>query len=467
MFDSLGQDLEFAFERSGARRCSRSSRSLTLALGIGANTAIFSVVNSVLLSPLHLCEPDRLVAVSEVARTAARTLRRLDVARAASSIGRSSAQTMHIAGYTPSDVAFSPAMGEPQPLVGTTSIGGLMQVLGVQPLFGRLFTVDRRRSADRRSVVMLSYDLLASACSATIGACSARRSTLNGIAANDRRRDAGGIHFPRRAKRFLDSVTATTRSSARTATNTSSPRSAAFAPGATHRAGARRDAARSRATEARLADVQPGNSHRRAPLQRRRSSAPFEPAAFVLMGAVAFVLLITCANLGNLLARPRVEHARREFAVRHALGAGAISSRTPAAHGKRACSRCSAASAGLLVGKSVPQAAARGAGDDQPAARRGDRARRPGPRCSRSSSRCSPGCSSASIPAWQFGRAPAAGRAPRRRQRSDRVLSAHAAALVVAELALAMILLTGAGLLLRSFSLLERVNPGVTTRTMC
>ena len=70
MLDSLVRDLTFAVRSLRRAPAFTAIALLTLALGIGANTAIFSVVNGVLLSPLRLGDPDRLVAVNEVPRSA-------------------------------------------------------------------------------------------------------------------------------------------------------------------------------------------------------------------------------------------------------------------------------------------------------------------------------------------------------------------------------------------------------------
>jgi predicted permease len=179
----------------------------------------------------------------------------------------------------------------------------------------------------------------------------------------------------------------------------------------------------------------------------------------VLMGAVAFVLLITCANVGNLLLT-RASARRREIAVRRALGAG-----------RRRIVRqllteslllaTAGGAAGLIVGKSfLKMLLAAQTTTNLP---RADEISLDG-RVLIFTLGVSvvAGLFFGSIPAWQLARNPSAN-ALREGTKGSAGNQWVRNALVVAELALAMVLLTGAGLLLRSFDLMRRVDPGVNT----
>jgi hypothetical protein len=118
---------------------------LTLALGIGANTAIFSVVNAVLLRPLPYRDPDRLVLVPNA--TGRDFLRWRDQAKAFESIA--------VFGFGTADFTGS---GEPERLAVATVSAELFATLGVAPALGRAFTTEEDRVGGQ-PVVILSDSL--------------------------------------------------------------------------------------------------------------------------------------------------------------------------------------------------------------------------------------------------------------------------------------------------------------------
>ncbi len=127
---------------------------LALALGIGANVALFSVINSVLLRPLPYPEPDRLVRLSS-------TNEQQNFTR----IGFSYPRYLAVQGGQQvfSDLAFSvgngftiTGRGDPQQVFGTHITANFLPTLGVQPLLGRNFSADEDRPGGE-PVVMLSH----------------------------------------------------------------------------------------------------------------------------------------------------------------------------------------------------------------------------------------------------------------------------------------------------------------------
>ena len=137
--ETLWQDLKY-----GARQLARSPgftavAVLTLALGIGATTAIFSVVNAVLLRPLPYPEPERLVLLFST------FTREGDVVRGGSALPdyrewRDQCTAFDaLGGFYYSDFNLTGAGGEAERVQGARVTPNLLEVLGVKPALGRSF----------------------------------------------------------------------------------------------------------------------------------------------------------------------------------------------------------------------------------------------------------------------------------------------------------------------------------------
>lgn len=454
VLESLSQDLRFA-----ARALRRSPgyalvAVLTLALGVGANTAIFSVVNGVLLRPLPVEAPARLFAVGEASTSAPG---QLSVTSPANLYDwQQSATTLRIAGYATS-LGTITGRGEPQIYMGTMSIGGLFQVLGLRPLLGRALTVDDEDPAAPQ-VIVLSYELWRDL-------FGEDRDVLgHAITVNGTSRTIVGVMPP--GYTFLGS---------RSAFYVPSRFEAAFrenrdqyfitvvgrlAPDATIDQGR----AELATIAARLRRDWPGFNENLVILAQPLQAVVVGNAReqlLVLMGAVAFVLLITCANLGNLLLA-RAHARRRELAVRQALGAG---------QGRIARQLLTEGVLLSLLGGIVGLFVARlflgllMAAEAATNLPRADEVALDG-RVLAFTLGVSvlAGLLFGSAPAWQLARAQRSGQASdalRDGVKGSAGGTVARSALVVSELGLAMMLLIGAGLLLRSFDLLLRVDPGI------
>src|SRR5690242_2308949 len=113
---------------------------LTLALGIGANTAIFSVVNAVLFRPYPFQEPERLVVVKE--SLPAFMPEPVDVpAPDVLEFKRQSKPFSNVAGFQPTNFELS-GEGQPQRIVATRVTSDLFPVLGIAPALGRTFMTE-------------------------------------------------------------------------------------------------------------------------------------------------------------------------------------------------------------------------------------------------------------------------------------------------------------------------------------
>src|SRR5262245_5532164 len=147
MFADLWQDLRF-----GARMLLKQPgfsliAMLTLALGIGANTAMFSVVNAVLLRPLPFPEPERLMLLVDgkaPANFAGADVRDLALPnRACAQLGADAIATFDLAGGS-----------VPERVNGARVSAGLLPTLGVQPLYGRNLTAEEDREGGAKVVLL-------------------------------------------------------------------------------------------------------------------------------------------------------------------------------------------------------------------------------------------------------------------------------------------------------------------------
>ena len=134
---SLLQDVRYA-----VRTLTRSTgfsvvALLALALGIGANTAVFSVVNAVLLQPLPFAEPDRLVMVFNYRPRGSASLADLLDWRARSQ-SFASLDAFESNPFTNNRFTWT-GDGEPEKVVGYRVTAGFFRTLGVQPILGRTF----------------------------------------------------------------------------------------------------------------------------------------------------------------------------------------------------------------------------------------------------------------------------------------------------------------------------------------
>jgi predicted permease len=131
---------------------------LTVALGVGANTAIFSIVNGVLLRPLPYAEPDRLVALREVVPAIAKTYPTLPVSAAHFVEWRRRTRSFErLSAMEPGSMTLT-GSGEPEQLDAMRVSADMFQTLGVHPLLGRSF-LEGEDQEGRNGVAVLSHAL--------------------------------------------------------------------------------------------------------------------------------------------------------------------------------------------------------------------------------------------------------------------------------------------------------------------
>lgn len=323
LFTTLPQDLRY-----GVRVLAKSPgfsliAILTLALGIGANTAIFSVVNGVLLNPLPFHDPNQLVSMFQeipnfkngsISYPNFTDWRRMNTTFAGMAAYRSTG--FNLSGN-----------GEPERLHGEMISAGFFEILGVTPIMGRTFSADEDRLG-ANPTVMITEGLwqrkfggrkdiigqrmvLDDAGRTIIGVVPSsfhlriqnfqRGGPMNEVYVPVGEYNEPKFYGERAAGWGLDAI-------------------GRLKPGVTLQQ-AREDMDRvSRNLTAAYPDA---NSGKKANVLSLKDEmiGDMGPVLFILLGAVAFVLLISCVNVANLLLA-RSTTRQNEFAIRMALGAG-------------------------------------------------------------------------------------------------------------------------------------------------
>ncbi|HXG67844.1 MAG TPA: ABC transporter permease, partial [Blastocatellia bacterium] len=309
--DSLHHDLRYALRMLTKSPGFTAIAVIALALGIGANTAIFSVVNAVLLRSLPFKDPDRIIAINKVAEKGELP----GISSVEYFAWQEQGEVFEELAAHSTDSFILTGIGEPERLTCARLTASAFSLLGVQPVAGRVFLPEEDRPGNNQVVVVSQgfWQRRYGGDPNLIG---------QAITLNDKPYTVVGVmpasfQFPRSYEIWMP--LALDEKEKTGDTWTLAEVIARLKPGVTEE----RVESDLNTMAGRLAE-----QYKDWPMQARFEAVPLHRhlvgdmrlALLILLGAVGFVLAIACANVANLLLS-RAADRQKEMAIRTALGA--------------------------------------------------------------------------------------------------------------------------------------------------
>ncbi len=319
----LTQDVRYALRMMGKNPAYTASAIVILGLGVGANTAIFSMVNAVLLQPLPYAQGDRLVMLHQPAAKADVD----DLTFSVHEIADYKAGARSLEGFVEyHGMAFTLYGGAEAHRVKTGVVSaGFFNFFGIKPILGRSF-LPEDEGPGAQPVLLLSYEFWKTAEGGNPNVVGKRYEM------NDRPHIVIGVlppipQYPNENDVYMTTSSCPFRSRPAFIDNRQSRMMNVFArlkPGVPLQRANADLAAIARRLELEYPDAYPSRMGygANATLLREDLTRQARPVMIALLGAAAFVLLIACANVANLILA-RMARRKQELVIRTAVGAGA------------------------------------------------------------------------------------------------------------------------------------------------